>query len=207
MPGADSEIGSLSEPAPLDKARIEEAFRLMGQYLLDRKALGEIAVYGGSAILLQFEWRRSSEDVDARVISAGNHGLVVEAAHYAARQLGLPTSWLNESVAMYARRGEAAADRVFVGLYPSYERFGLRVTAANPEYMLAMKLSALERATVDDRDFKDAVNLGIECAVSTVQGLRGIFKKYFADEELPPDANLRLPELARAIEHQATSRK
>jgi hypothetical protein len=198
---------SLAEPTPLDKAKIEEAFRLMGQYLLDRKALGEIAVYGGSAILLQFEWRLLSEDVDARVISAGNHGLVLDAAHYAASQLGLATSWLNESVAMYVRRGEAEGDRVFVGLYPSFERFGLRVTAANPEYMLAMKLNALERTTADDRDFKDAIHLGIACEVKSVEGLRNIFKKYFADEELSLSANLRLREVAVAIQHEAASRK
>ena len=57
----------MSEAKPLDRARIEEAFRIMGQYLLDRKALGEIAIYGGSAILFQFDWRKSSQDVDARI--------------------------------------------------------------------------------------------------------------------------------------------
>ncbi len=179
----------------------------MGQYLLDRKTLGEIVVYGGSAILLQFDWRMRSEDVDARVISAGNHGLVLDAIRYAAGQLDLSNSWLNENVTMYARRGEAEVDRVFVGLYPSYDRFGLRVTAAKPEYILAMKLSALERATVDDRDFKDAVNLGTECAVTTIEGLRDIFQKYFAYEELSPDASLRLRELAQAIQFQASPRK
>jgi hypothetical protein len=197
----------LADPVLLDKAKIEEAFRLMGQYLLDRKAFGEIAVYGGSAILLLFEWRLRSEDVDARVISAGNHGLVIDSAHYAAKQLGLSRSWLNESVAMYASRGEAEGDRVFVGLYPSFERFGLRVTAAKPEYMLAMKLGALERVTADDRDFNDAVHLGIECAVTTVQGLQDVFKKYFADEELSLNADLRLRELAQAIVREAASRK
>src|SRR5579864_512343 len=179
----------------------------MGQYLLDRKAFGEIAVYGGSAIILQFEWRLRSEDVDARVISAGKHGLVIDAARYAAEQLGLSRSWLNENVTMYAKRGEAEADRVFVGLYPSFERFGLRVTAAKPEYMLAMKLGALERVTTDDRDFKDAIQLGIACAVTTVQGLQDVFKKYFADAELSLNANLRLPELAQAIQREAASGK
>ena len=33
---------------PLDRAKIEEAFRIVGQYLLDRKVLGEIAIYGGT---------------------------------------------------------------------------------------------------------------------------------------------------------------
>ncbi len=179
---------------------IEEAFRLMGQYLLDRKALGEIAIYGGSAILFQFEWRKTSQDVDARVISDGNHGLVIEAVHYAAKRLGLSSSWLSESVAMYARRNEGDSDRVSVGLYPSPVRFGLRVTAAKASYILAMKLKALERTTADDRDYEDAINLGVECGVATVDGLREVFRKFFADDELPFAAELRLRDLAQAIQ-------
>jgi hypothetical protein len=54
---AESEL-PMDEPKPLDRVTIERAFRLMGQYLLDRKALGEIAIYGGSAILLQFDCAR-----------------------------------------------------------------------------------------------------------------------------------------------------
>jgi hypothetical protein len=73
--------------------------------------------------------------------------------------------------------------------------------------MLAMKLSALERTTADDRDFKDAIHLGIACEVKSVEGLRNIFKKYFADEELSLSANLRLREVAEAIQHEAASRK
>jgi len=127
--------------------KIEEAFRIMGQYLLDRNTLGEIAIYGGSAILFQFDWRRTSEDVDARILSG--HDLVTRAAEAAAKQLDLPRSWLDESVAMYARRHEEEGDRIFVGVYPSPERVGLRVVAAKPSYILAMKLSALERSTAD----------------------------------------------------------
>jgi hypothetical protein len=179
---------------------IEEAFRLMGQYLLERKALGEIAVYGGSAILFQFDWRKTSQDVDARVISDGNHGLVIEAVQYAARRLGLSSSWLNESVAMYARRGEGDSDRVPIGVYPSAARFGLRVMAAKPAYILAMKLKALERATADDRDYEDAIHLGAACGVATVDGLRDVFRKFFADDELPFAAELRLRDLAQAIQ-------
>jgi hypothetical protein len=99
----------------LDRAKIEEAFRVMGQFLLDRKALGEIAIYGGSAILFQFDWRRTSQDVDARVISASHHGLVIRAAEEAARRRDLPRSWLNESVAMYALRD------VFKKFFPEQE--------------------------------------------------------------------------------------
>jgi hypothetical protein len=136
----------------LDRAKIEEAFRIMGHYLLERNALGEIAIYGGSAILFQFE-----------------------------------------------RRLEADGDRIFVGVYPSPERVGLRVVAAKPTYILAMKLNALERSTADDRDFEDAVNLGVACGVTTAGALRAVFRKFFPDQELPAAADLRLNELARAI--------
>jgi hypothetical protein len=192
----------MTERKKLDRETIEEAFRIMGQYLLDRKALGEIAIYGGSAILLQFDWRRTSEDVDATVLS-GNHGLVIRAAEEAGRQLELPRSWLSESVAMYTRERETASDRIFVGAYPSPERVGLRVVAAKPSYLLAMKLNALQRSTSDDRDFADAVQLGIACRVNTVDGLRDTFRSFFPDHDLPAVSDERLRELARAIQSKA----
>ena len=184
----------MTERKKLDRGTIEEAFRIMGQYLLDRKALGEIAIYGGSAILLQFDWRRTSEDVDATVLS-GNHGLVMRAADEAARQLELPRSWLSESVAMYTRERETASDWIFVGAYPSPERVGLRVVAAQPSYILAMK-----RSTADDRDFADAVQLGVACGVDTVDGLRDNFRRYFPDHDLPAASEERLRDLARTIQ-------
>jgi hypothetical protein len=189
----------MNDRQQLTRAKIDEAFRIMGQYLLDRKTLGEIAIYGGSAILFQFDWRKTSLDVDARVTSQRNHGVIIDAVHAAAKQLHLPRSWLNESVAMYARREEGDADRVLVGLYPSPERFGLRVTAAKPEYILAMKIKALDRVTADDRDYQDAVGLGLECGVTTVEGLRNVYRRFFGSEHLPIAAELRLTGLVTEI--------
>lgn len=191
---------------PLDRARIEQAFRIMGQYLLDRKVLGEIAIYGGSAILFQFDWRKTSQDVDARVISDGNHGLVIEAAREAAKELGLERSWLSESVSVYARSGEGIADRVFIGVYPSPERFGLRVSAAKPAYILAMKLKALERSTIDDRDYQDAINLGLECGAGSVDELHAVIGNFFSDQELSSAAELRIKELARDIQSRSSAK-
>jgi hypothetical protein len=196
----------MSGEKDLDRSKIEQAFRIMGQYLLDRKVLGEIAIYGGSAILFQFDWRKTSQDVDARVLSNSNHGLVIEAVREAAKQLGLRQSWLSESVSVYTRREEGVADRVFIGVYPAPERFGLRVTAAQPAYILAMKLSALERSTVDDRDYQDAINLALECGVSTVDELHAVFGRFFAGQALSPAAELRMRDLARSIQARSTQR-
>jgi len=66
-----------------------------------------------------------------------------------------------------------------------------------------MKLNALERSTADDRDFLDAVHLGAACEVTTVEGLRDIYREFFADQDLPAAAALRLSELARAIQSRS----
>jgi hypothetical protein len=48
----------MNDRQQLNRAKIEEAFRIIGQYLLDRKTLGEIAIYRGSKILFQFVGER-----------------------------------------------------------------------------------------------------------------------------------------------------
>jgi hypothetical protein len=57
----------------------------------------------------------------------------------------------------------------------------------------------LERTTIDDRDYDDAVKLGAECGVATIDELRAVFRQFFPDEDLPPNAKMRLEELARDI--------
>ena len=132
--------------------------------------------------------------------SEPNHGIIIDAVHEAAKQLNLPRSWLNENVAAYTRRGETDAYRIAVGLYPSPERFELRVTAAKPEYLLAMKLKALERVTADDRDFQDAARIGAEWGIASVDQMLNVFQRFFGDEALSVTARLRLSELIEAIQ-------
>ena len=48
----------------LDFETIVDAFDVMGRYLRDELSqVGEIAVYGGTAILLQFPWRKMTEEL------------------------------------------------------------------------------------------------------------------------------------------------
>jgi hypothetical protein len=56
--------------AALDFEIIVNAFDLMGRYLRDQCSIvGEIAVYGGTAMLLQFPWRTMTEDVDVTILT------------------------------------------------------------------------------------------------------------------------------------------
>jgi hypothetical protein len=69
-----------------------------------------------------------------------------------------------------------------------------------------MKLSALERSTIDDRDYQDAINLALECGVSTVDELHAVFARFFAGQELSPAAELRIRDLAFAIQARSAKR-
>ena len=71
----------------LSKAAVEDAFREMGEILARAGKMAEIAVYGGAAILLQFEVTFRTTDVDAHVES-GDHGALMQAAKEIAERRG-----------------------------------------------------------------------------------------------------------------------
>lgn len=96
-----------------------------------------------------------------------------------AAELGLPRWWLNEQASSYvAPDGDAAASRVF-------DHPGLRVFAASPEHLLAMKaLAARPRDTEDIRQLAQVLGL------HAVDEVLGLVREIFPEEE--PPARLRL---------------
>jgi hypothetical protein len=135
------------------------AFDVMGRYLRERGLLGEIAVYGRAAIILQFRWGNPTEDVDVVIRSAERESAVKDAAAFAAIQLGLPDDWLNNYVGAFTAEKESESFFSAYGAYPQGETPGLRVFLAKPEYICAMKLKALQRETIGDKDFEIAGKL------------------------------------------------
>jgi hypothetical protein len=121
----------VSEPEPLlDRAGIEEAFRRLGDRLAKRGVVADIYVFGGAAMALAYDSRRATRDV---VALFKPHGIVLDEAQAVAAELGLPGWWLNEQASSYvAPGGDPSASRVF-------DHTGLRVFAASPEHLLAMK--------------------------------------------------------------------
>ena len=98
----------------------------------------DLYVFGGAAMALAYDSRRATRDVDALFKP---HGIVLEEALAAAAELGLPRWWLNEQASSWvAPDGDSAATRAFY--HP-----GLRVFAASPEHLLAMKALAARPRT------------------------------------------------------------
>ena len=162
----------------LSRAVVEDAFRELGEILVRAGKTAEIAVYGGAAILLQFEVEFRTTDVDAHVQS-GDHGALMQAAKEIAERRGWLRSWLSEAVTVYL--GEPDGTTLH-GSYPSETRAGLRVYVAKPDYLLAMKLRAMRIGT---RDEEDAALLARASKLSTFEAMITLLHRYFPKE--PPD--------------------
>src|SRR5882757_1731581 len=121
------------------KAELSAAFHDLGDLAAEAGKVIDLAVYGGSCLMLVSNFRLSSEDVDAVALTDQN--FVNEAARAIAERRGWPADWLNDGVRTYlSPEVEGHQAHELFGTFPGEAKPGLRVYVPTPEYMLAMKL-------------------------------------------------------------------
>ncbi|WBC14163.1 DUF6036 family nucleotidyltransferase [Micromonospora sp. WMMA1998] len=171
---------SLDDPL-LDRSAIEDAFRRLGDRLARRGVVADLYIFGGAAMALAYDSRRATRDIDA-VFQP--HGIVLDEARAVADELGLPHWWLNEQASAYvAPGGDATAPRVF-------DHPGLRVAAASPEHLLAMKVLAARR-----RDAEDIRFLVNHLGLTSTEQVLALYAEIFPEEEVPGRARLVLDDV------------
>jgi predicted nucleotidyltransferase len=165
----------------LDRAKIEDAFRRLGDRLYRLGIVADLYVFGGAAMALAYDSRRATRDIDA-VFQP--HGVVLEQAHAVGDELGLPRWWLNEQASVYvAPGGDPAAPRIF-------DHPGLRVSAASPEHLLAMKVLAARR-----RDAEDIETLVKHLQLDSIEPVLAICADVFPEEAVSDRARLILEDI------------
>jgi predicted nucleotidyltransferase len=127
---------------PLTADEIREAFAALSDELQQKGTPAELIVVGGAALVLLFQARESTKDVDAYFVRP--EGSVVRtAAEAAARRLGLPEDWLNDGAKGYLV-GVTSGEVLYASSW-------LTVRAASIAQLLAMKLAAW-RDAIDRAD-------------------------------------------------------
>ena len=165
----------------LDRQAIEGAFRRLGDRLGRRGVVADLYIFGGAAMALAYDARRTTRDIDA-VLQP--HGVVLEEAKVVALELGLPPWWLNEQASAYVARGEDTnAPRVF-------DHPGLRVAAASPEHLLAMKVLAARR-----RDSEDIRFLVKHLQLTSAEEVLTLCAAIFPEEPVPARVRLVLEDV------------
>jgi predicted nucleotidyltransferase len=165
----------------LGRAELERAFTALGERLARRGVVADVFVVGGAAMALAYDAARVTRDVDAMFVP---HGIVVEEAGRVADDLGLPRWWLNEQASVYiSGKDDPGKRRVF-------DHPGLRVMAASPDHIFAMKALAARTRDIDDlRLLADIV--GVKSADAALR----ICAEFYPDEPVSSRSAAVLREL------------
>jgi Nucleotidyltransferase of unknown function (DUF6036) len=145
----------MSDEPLLTAEILRHALSALDERLRRRRLTADVFVFGGAAMVLGFDARPSTRDVDA---VWQPHSAVLEEAWKVAEALDLPRSWLNERAYLPAgaRSGGAIA----------FQGAALRVTLASPELLLAMKVRAARRGDLADiRTLAEHLQFGSSDAV------------------------------------------
>lgn len=136
--------------AALAKADIRRLLELLNDELRQSGTVGEVFLVGGAVMCLAYDARPSTMNVDALSRPAEK---VREAAARAAVRAGIDDHWLNDAV-----KGFMSAQAEFT---PFLELDHLRVMAAQPAYLLAMKCLAMRIGTEfhDEEDVRFLLRL------------------------------------------------
>jgi predicted nucleotidyltransferase len=165
----------------LGRAELEGAFIALGERLARRGVVADIFVVGGAAMALAYDADRVTRDVDARFVP---HGIVLDEARQVANDLGLPPWWLNEQATAYiSGKDDPGKRRVF-------DHPGLRVMAASPEHVFAMKALAARTRDIDDLRLLAGM-IGVETSQAALQ----ICADFYPGEPIPPRTDAVLREL------------
>ncbi len=163
----------------LDRETLRSAFEALAEKLRRRGVVGEIHVFGGAAMVLAFDSRAATRDVDALFEPDGH---VLGAAQEVASDLGLPRSWLNNQASSYVS-GRAGRGT------PVFDHAHLRVMVTPAEHLLAMKVRAA-RAVRDSDDIRLLLD---RLKLREIAEIEAVVARFFPDEPLE-DRSRRLVE-------------
>lgn len=160
-----------------------EAFDRIGRAAAVAGTRLQIAVYGGSALMLASNFRFATEDVD---ISALEHPLpewLAAVVDEIAEENGWQEDWFNDAVAVHlSSLADQARDHLEFGTFPRDGTSpGLVVSVPSAEYLLALKLKA---ARVMDpirgeAERLDILNLMKVLGISTTEEAIALLGRYF----------------------------
>lgn len=140
------------------RQEIEEGLKRLGELATAKGLHIELTLVGGAVMVLRFDARPSTRDVDAVILSPREARVVRDMTRQVAEERDWPDDWLNDGAKGYLAgisRGPLA-----------FEAPGITAHAPSLEQLLATKLSAWR----DDVDISDARRLMQEVASGRKRG-------------------------------------
>jgi hypothetical protein len=193
--GSKPEERTMAEGQNFDLEALEAALTELGRRSYEAGRTVEIAVYGGSALLLILNRQVNTADVDA--VFEKDKDFVKKLAAQMAAEFGWEENWLNDGVKGWLSAIDADPQvKSLFKTYPSEEKPGLRVFVAKPEYLFAMKCRAMRVGGVDSgSDIEDIKLLARKIGITNSQDALALVEKFYPHNMLEPKTRLGLEEI------------
>ena len=133
--------------ATFTRQEITDGIERMGQLAVESGIKIELVLIGGALMVLRFQARESTRDVDVAILAPAEANKVRELARAVAAEKSWPVNWLNDGAKGYLI---GISNGPIVLSTP-----GVEVRSPSTAQLLAMKLSAWR----DDLDISDASRL------------------------------------------------
>jgi len=129
----------------LDREALLDAFDSIGRAAADAGTKLQIAVYGGSALMLASNFRFATEDVDVSKLEHPLPDWLARITAGIAVRNGWDADWFNDQVVVFhlSPLADRAADHLEFGTFPRGGTSpGLEVSVPSAAYLLALKMKA-----------------------------------------------------------------
>lgn len=173
---------------------LKQLFDDLNRELKQEDVTGEICIFGGATMLLVWEARELTRDVDA-VFKP--ESVIKDAVKRVAKSNSLdkpvPGDWLNDGVKGYIDKSPDPENRELV-----LERSNLRIMKPPAEYLLAMKAQSA-RVGAEEKDPEDLEFLMRETGLTDPDEVLEIVEQYYPNFELPAKVKLFVESIAEQI--------
>lgn len=164
--------------AAFDRDALLDAFDRIGRAAVGAGTKLQIAVYGGSALMLASNFRFATEDVDVSKLDHPLPDWLATVVQEIADQNNWQEAWFNDGVVFHlSPLADSAADHLEFGTFPrDGTPAGLAVSVPTAEYLLALKLKAFR---ITDPLRGETERLMHVVGISTVNEAIALLGRYF----------------------------
>jgi hypothetical protein len=160
-----------------------DAFDRIGRAAVQAGTRLQIAVYGGSALMLASNFRSATEDVDVSKLDHPLPDWLAGAVAEIGRENRWREDWFNDGVAFHlSSLADSAWDHLEFGTFPrDGTPVGLAVSVPTAEYLLALKLKAFRIMDPlrGETERLDILNLMQVVGISTADSAIALLGRYF----------------------------
>ena len=183
----------------LTRAQIVRALTRVGELCAAAGIKAEIAIYGGTVMMIAYDCRKATKDVDAIFHPAEEIAPLIRRV---AIELKLPEDWMNSGVKTFVGTREAR-----VG-FPELQIPGLVLTRPAPEYLLAMKCLAARLPTMfRTGDVTDIKFLIRKLRLRSIKEVDAIVGDYYGDRRLENGKRWLVEKLITEANHEREAGK